>query len=111
MSLHLLFLHEQVVTSIYVRFPLSSLVQPLHYIVVPDIFRVVSSFLSSFEVSYELCHKAIEFMEVDVRQYWGEDSPLGRTAVGAVKFPIFHVSRFGHLSDDVQKFLVINLFL
>jgi len=40
-----------------------------------------------------------------------EDSPLWRTAVGAVILPIFHVSRFGHLPDDVQELLVINLFL
>src|SRR6266436_1152133 len=112
MSLHLLLLHEQDVAFFLVRFPLYFLVQPLLYdVAIPDILRVIRSFLSSFEVSYELCHKAIEFMEVDVCQYWGKNSPLWRTAVGAVVLPIFHVSRFGHLSDDVQELLVINLFL
>src|SRR5262244_2752036 len=72
MSLHLLLLDKQVVTSICVRFLLYSLVQPLPYIVVPVIFRVPGSFLSSFEVSHELSYKAIEFMEVDVCQYWRE---------------------------------------
>src|SRR5262249_55839099 len=40
-----------------------------------------------------------------------EYSPLGRAAVGAVVLPVFHVPCFGHLSDDIQELLVINLFL
>jgi len=38
-------------------------------------------------------------------------SPLGRAAVGAVVLPVFHVPCFGHLSDDIQELLVINLLL
>src|SRR5262252_2106832 len=91
MSLHLLLLSEQVVAYFYVRFLLQFLVQPLLYVIVPDIFRVVGSFLSSFEVSDELYHKAVEFMKVDVCQYWGNDSPLWRTAVGAMVLPIFAI--------------------
>src|SRR5262249_26364348 len=71
MSLHFFLLRKQVVALFCVRFLLQLLVQPFVCAVVPDIVRVFSSLLSSFEVRSELRHKTVEFVEVDVRQYGG----------------------------------------
>ena len=51
---------------------------------------------------------AIEFVKVDVCQYRGEDSPLGRAAMRVMKPPVFHITGFQHLPDDMQK-LVVSL--
>src|SRR5712691_11784193 len=39
------------------------------------------------------------------------NSALWRATIRVVVLPIFHVSGFGHLSDDVEKLFVINLLL
>src|SRR2546426_3607930 len=54
---------------------------------------------------------AIEFVKVDVGQYRGDDSPLGRATMRLMKPPVFHITGFQHLPDDIQKLGVINLLL
>src|SRR5262245_35061889 len=39
------------------------------------------------------------------------DSSLWRAAICSMIFPVFHIAGFNHLSDDIEKFLIVNLLL
>ena len=41
-----------------------------------------------------LCHKYVQFIEVDIRQNWANQRPLRGAGIGVVILPIFHISRF-----------------
>ena len=72
------------------------------------IWAIVAPLLSLAEFRDERFNVAVEFVKVDVCQYWRDDTPLWRAAICVVELPVFHISGFEHLSDDIEEFDVIN---
>src|SRR3989441_11232866 len=55
-----------------------------------------------------LFHELVEFMEVDIGKNGGIDSALWCPTMCLVVLPIFDISRFQHVADEVQKLSILN---
>ena len=55
-----------------------------------------------------LCHKYVQFIEVDIRQNWANQRPLRGAGIGVVILPIFHISRFQEFPDQADEMLIRN---
>src|SRR6266487_1822121 len=106
------FLHcEQVSPFICGLRLLYPLAQPVCCVANLFMFRVLGSHFSFFKVCDEPFNIAVEFVKVDVCQYWRNDSSLWRAAICSIVLPVLHIACFNHLSNDIEKFLIVNLLL
>jgi hypothetical protein len=48
-------------------------------------------------------HVLVEFVEVDISQYWANDTVLRRPAVRFVKLPLFNISCIRKFPDETDK--------
>src|SRR5262249_52773478 len=60
---------------------------------------------SLVECSFFLFHELVEFMEVDISEYRGDDAALWRTTIGLMVVPLFDITGAEHIADEVEELL------
>src|SRR5262245_13319767 len=73
------------------------------------VYWITSSLLAFIESNFDLLHKLIQFMQVDVGRDRRAARPLRCPTIGSMKCPLFHVACLKHRLDQLDKSLVVDL--
>ena len=111
----LLFQSFMLLNQLFASFRVGGVVNPvgesLHLLIDCTIFRGFQFIFRprAIKFSFHLPKLHVQFVQIDIGKDRRANSTLRRTAVGFVVLPILDISSFQELSNEIQKFTVLNL--